>query len=194
MKDAFKNKNYTHFLYIEDDICINKENFLYWNNSRKILKKYHLIPGFIRTEKKNGKLYAIDFVKKNIKNKLPYIPINNNLSFISHKFPYQGMYLYDRELMKEHLEGPSSNPDCGHGAFNLKYLDKRMINLDLMAKANIGLTYMDVPKGFNSRIVIPYDLSKNEISSISFIKHLSNKYSKFKNSWFGNFKVNEVIK
>ena len=76
----------------------------------------------------------------------------------------------------------------------LKYLDKRMINLDLMAKANIGLTYMDVPKGFNSRIVIPYDLSKNEISSISFIKHLSNKYSKFKNSWFGNFKVNEVIK
>ena len=35
-----------------------------------------------------------------------------------------------------------SNPDCGHGAFNLKYLDKRMINLDLMAKANIGLTYM----------------------------------------------------
>ena len=32
MKDAFKNKNYTHFLYIEDDICINKENFLYWDD------------------------------------------------------------------------------------------------------------------------------------------------------------------
>ena len=103
------------------------------------------------------------------------------------------MYLYDRELMKEYLNGPSSNPDCGHGAFDLKYLDKRMINLDLMAKANIGLTYINVPKGFNSRLVIPYDLNIKKLSQICFIKHLSNKYSKFENSWFGNYKVEEVI-
>ncbi len=193
MKNAFKNKSYTHFLYLEDDICINKKNFLYWYNSRKFLKKFNLIPGFIRTENKKNKLYAIDFVKKNRKTKLAYISISNNYHFISHKFPYQGMYLYDRTLMKEHLNSPSSNPDCGHGAFNLKFLDKRMINLDLMAKANIGLTYINVPKGFNSRIVIPYDLNKNEISTMCFIKHLSNKYSKFNNSWFGNYKVDEVI-
>ena len=36
------------------------------------------------------------------------------------------------------------------------YIDKRMINLDLMAKASIGLTYMNVPKGFESRIVVLY--------------------------------------
>ena len=62
MKNAFKNKSYTHFLYLEDDICINKKNFLYWYNSRKFLKKFNLIPGFIRTENKKNKLYAIDFV------------------------------------------------------------------------------------------------------------------------------------
>tara|TARA_B100000959_G_scaffold140146_1_gene147260 strand:+ start:371 stop:1381 length:1011 start_codon:yes stop_codon:yes gene_type:complete len=193
MQKYFKIKKYSHFLNLEDDILISKKNFIYWIKSRILLKKFNLIPGFIRTENKNNKLYAIDFVKKNKKTKLAYISVNNNYHFISHKFPYQGMYLYDRELMKEHLNGPSSNPDCGHGAFDLKYLDKRMINLDLMAKANIGLTYINVPKGFNSRLVIPYDLNIKKLSQICFIKHLSNKYSKFENSWFGNYKVDEVI-
>ena len=72
------------------------------------------------------------------------------------------MYLYDRKLMKEHLHGPSSNPDCGHGAFDTNFLDKRMVNLDLMAKANIGLTYINVPEGFFNRIVIPFNLNKNQ--------------------------------
>ena len=92
--------------------------------------------------------------------------INDNYYFVNHTFPYQGMYLYDRELMKEHLFGPSSNPDCGHGAFNENYIDTRMINLDLMAKANIGLTYIDVPEGFFSRMTLLYDKKKSSIDNI----------------------------
>ena len=150
MRKLYERKDITHFLYLEDDILISKENFDYWVNGRKILKDFNLIPGFIRTEinHETNELYAIDFVKKNKLKNLPEISINHDYSFINHKYPYQGMYLYDRELMKEHLFGPSSNPDCGHGAFNTDYIDPRMINLDLMAKANIGLTYLNVPDGF----------------------------------------------
>jgi len=68
MKNLFKNEDITHFIYLEDDILIDRDNFNYWINSRKILKKYNLIPGFIRTEinEIDNQLYAIDFVKKKL--------------------------------------------------------------------------------------------------------------------------------
>ena len=195
MKKLFKDKTISHFLYLEDDILLNKKNFTYWVNARKYLQKFNLIPAFIRTEinRKDKELYAIDFTKNSKLNNLPKIKINKNVYFINHKFPYMGMYLYDRKLMKEHLSSPSSNPDCGHGAFNINFLDKRMVNLDLMAKANIGLTWMNVPEGFFNRYVVPYNINQNKIENFCFIKHLSNKYSNIKSS-FGNIKIKEIIK
>ena len=194
MKSLFKREDITHFIYLEDDILIDKNNFNYWVNSRKILKKYNLIPGFVRTEvnELNNQLYAIDFVKKNYYQNLPKITVNNYYSFVNHNYPYQGMYLYDRELMNEHLSGPSSNPDCGHGAYDTNYINPKMINLDLMAKANIGLTYLNVPEGFFNRMVTLYNKSEKEIDKNCQIKHLSNKYSNTK-SWFGNIKVKDSI-
>ena len=194
MKKFFLDKSITHFIYLEDDIYFSKKNFSYWLQSRAILKKFNLIPGFLRTEinKKNKKIYAAD-VEHNMKIKLlPNIKLNNNYSFINHHFPYQGMYLYDRELMKEHLFGASSNPDCGHGAFDISKLDKRMINLDLMAKANIGLTYMNVPIGFFNRNVILYNTQKKIIDDKCYISHLSNRYAN-EHSSFGNIKVKNIF-
>ena len=195
MRKVYENTEVTHFIYLEDDILIDKENFNYWINSRKILKKFNLIPGFIRTEvnHEDKELYAIDFVKKNNFKYLPKVSIDKNYYFVNHKYPYQGMYLYDRELMKEHLFGPSSNPDCGHGAFDVNYIDPKMINLDLMAKANIGLTYVNTPYGFFNRMVSLYNKDENKIDNKCLIKHLSNKYSNTK-SWHGNIKVKDAIK
>jgi hypothetical protein len=195
MKKLFKNKNITHFLNLEDDILFTKKNFNYWINSRKILKKLNLIPGFVRTEtnNKNKKLYALDFLQKNKFSKLPKFRINKEYYFLNHKFPYQGMYLYDRELMKEHLYGPSSNPDCGQGSFNPNFIDKNMINLSLLEKANIGLTYINKPKGFFSRMLILFNDKKNMIDESCLIKHLSNKYTN-KISSFGKIEVKDAIK
>ena len=66
MKKLYEREEITHFLYLEDDILIDKLNFNYWINSRKILKKFNLIPAFVRTEvsKKDQEVYAIDFVEK----------------------------------------------------------------------------------------------------------------------------------
>jgi hypothetical protein len=195
MKKLFIKDDITHFVYLEDDILLNKSNFNYWVNSRKILKKFNLIPGLIRTEvdKNDNQLYAVDFTKNNKLSNLPKITVNDDYYFVNHKFPYQGMYLYDRELMKEHLFGHSSNPDCGHGAYNTDYINKEMINLDLMAKANIGLTYMNVPHGFFNRIVTLYNRKNCIIDSACQIQHLSNKYSNSK-SLFGSIKIKDVLK
>ena len=194
MRKSFKNKNITHFLYLEDDILINKENFKYWLNCRQLLKKLNLIPGFVRVEKykKNKNLYTVDYLKKFKLNSLAQISTNSSIKFVNNPHPYQGMYLYDRELMREHLNGPSSNPDCGHGAYNLNFINQNMINHDLVAKANMGLTYINVPDGFLNRIVIPFKIKHNHIDEVCFIRHLSNKYVK-KKSWFGNIKAIEAL-
>lgn len=195
MKKLYDQKEITHFLYLEDDILFNKSNFYYWINSRKILRKFNLIPGFTRVEinQNNKQLYAVDFTKKNNIKILPKIKVNENYEFVNHKFPYQGMYLYDRELMKEHLQGPSSNPDCGHGAFDTNYIDSRMINLDLMAKANIGLTYINAPSGFFNRMVTLFNIKEKEIDYNCQIQHLTNKYTNL-DSLHGNIKLKDAIK
>ena len=195
MKKLYNEGEITHFLYLEDDILFNKSNFYYWINSRKILSKFNLIPGFTRVELNydNKQLYAIDFTKENQIKKLPMIKVNKNYLFVNHKFPYQGMYIYDRQLMKEHLEGPSSNPDCGHGAFDTNYINPNMINLDLMAKANIGLTYINTPIGFFNRMVTLYDIEKKQINENCQIKHLSNKYTNLESS-YGRIKLKDAIK
>ena len=186
MRKFFNRTEITHF--------ISKKNVYYWINSRKILKKFNLIPGFTRTETNpfNKEIYAIDFVKKNELKDLPNLYLNKTYDFINHHYPYQGMYLYDRELMKEYLFGPSSNPDCGHGAYKINYLDTRMINLDLMAKANIGLTYIDVPEGFYNRIVTLYNKDQQRIDKVCCVEHLSQKYSN-EGSSFGNIKLEEAL-
>ena len=67
-----------------------------------------------------------------------------------------------------------------------------MINLDLMAKANIGLTYTNPPNAFLSRIVIPFNNKKKRIDPVCEIKHLSNRYANVESS-FGNIKIQEAI-
>ena len=196
MKKEFKNKSNTHFINLEDDILFQKKNFLYWLTSREILKKYNAIPGFVRTEinKTNKKIYLVDFIDKINLNKLPIIKINNKQIFVNHKFPYQGMYIYDRNLMREYLSSEAINPDCGYGGVNINYINKDMINLSLLEKSNIGLTYMNIPEGFNNRMLTLFDRSKNTFDNNCLIHHLSNKYVGQKNSIFSKIQLKTVLK
>ena len=195
MKKLYKNKTITHFIYLEDDIFFEEKNFRYWLNSRNILKKFNLIPGFVRIEKnkQNKQNYSVDVVKKMKIKHIPKLNIDDEYFFVNNIYPYQGMYIYDRHLMKEYLFGPSSSPDFGNGSFNPEFIDKRMLDLSLLEKANIGLTYYNYPKTFFNRIVIPVDIKQKSISKISQIHHLSNNYIKHKNSIFGKINIEEVI-
>ena len=67
-----------------------------------------------------------------------------------------------------------------------------MINLDLMAKANIGLTYINIPEGFFSRMTLLYNKKRSSIDDMCQIQDLSNKYSNTE-SWFGNIKIKDTI-
>src|SRR5208337_1860559 len=64
IKDNFiaTNAPYTHFIYIEDDILLSYENFMYFLHYRERLKSKRLIPSFQRIEYNtdDNRLYLLD--------------------------------------------------------------------------------------------------------------------------------------
>jgi hypothetical protein len=176
-----KDESITHFMYLEDDIYVTPKNIEYWLRSREELKCSKVIPSFLRYEKKNGSedCYATDVKTRLSFEKLPRIKSSETYCYLNLPHPYQGMYLLDRELMIEHLNGPSSIPE--NTPWNIR------------EKAAAGLTFVNVPKGCISRNFIGYDFQNKCIDPNSLIHHLPNNYANDLNTQLATIKVNELI-
>ena len=187
MRENYKIKSFTHFLYLEDDIIVSSKNINYWIYCRKILKKYNLIPGFIRYELYKKNLFSIDNPKKIKITKMPNIISNcKKFGFVNLKYPYQAMYLMDRQLMNEYLKGSSATIDFG-------FHNRIMKNLyPIKELASIAIAYNKLPDGYHSRYMIPFIESK-QIPEYCLIKHLDNKYVKRKNSNYGKIKIQNLL-
>lgn len=182
-KYFFKDKNISHFLYLEDDIKITKKNIYYWTKYRKILNKYKLIPSFLRYEinKKDKKKYSVDVLKKSWFISIPKIKITNDYFFVNLPQPYQGMYFLDRILMKAHINGISSHPDHAKHLWNTR------------ERAAQGVTFLSVPKKFISKNVIGYNAKLKKIDKDCLIHHISNTYVN-KKDIFSKIPVDDLIR
>ncbi len=151
-------------MYIEDDIMINKNNIEYWLKGREELRHTGFIPSFLRYEKKDGgTIYSTDVTKPVHLSHMPKISLPNGYSYVNFREPYQGMYLLDRELMAEHLRGPSSSPDFGPW--------------HIREKAAQGLTFTNIPTGFYSRNLVGFDHKKFSVDPGCLIHHLPDNYA-----------------
>ena len=190
MKQKFKNKSNSHFMFIEDDILVTSKNICYWVYFRKILKKFKLVPGFIRYENYKNDFYAVDYEKKIILNKSPKILTDDcSDSLINPKYPYSAMYLMDRELMKEYL---SSNAIKFDFSFTNNFLKSKAPIKELL---NISHAFLNFPKGFFNKLMIPFEKNRN-IPDYCLIEHTDVKYANFKklkNMGFGKIKVKDLI-
>ena len=176
----FGDQSITHFMYLEDDIYVTQKNIEYWLKSRDELRSSKVIPSFLRYEKKGEfDLYATDVLTRQRFDRLPRIKQSEFYYYINLPDPYQGMYLLDRELMYEHLTGPSSIPEYSPWG--------------IREKAAAGLTFINVPKGCFSRNFIGYDFRNKYIDPNSLIHHLPNNYVIKPGSPFAKNKVNELI-
>ena len=191
-RKQIKDSIFTHFLYLEDDIKIEKKNITYWIETRKILKTYGFYPSFFRIEQNeiDKNWYSTDVIKPMSIYDCPQLNIDNTHSYINIVYPYQGMYFLDRELMEEHLEGLSSNPDYEHIS------NKSIFNIPqprIREKASLALTYVNIPFGFRSRNLLPYDNFTLQIDPKCMIHHLPNNYTNDPNSIIGKIKINNVL-
>ena len=110
---------------------------------------------------------------------MPKIKISSNYYYLNLPEPYQGMYLLDRELMSEHLNGASSIPEYTPWGIS--------------EKAAAGLTFMNVPQACYSRNFVGYDLKNKRIDQNSLINHLPNNYANNSASPHGKIKVDELV-
>lgn len=181
-KSHFQDETITHFLYLEDDICVKPNNIAYWIKGRESLRAFNLIPSFLRFEQKDGEdgAYSSDVTQVVNISSIPRVNISNSYAYLNLPQPYQGMYLLDRDLMLEHLTGPSSNPESGK-------------KWDIRADAAQGITFLNVPKGFLSRNLIGYKVLKNRIDPDCLIHHTPNNYANDPTQIFGKILISELI-
>ena len=190
MQKKFNDKSNSHFMFLEDDILINDENICYWVYFRRILKKVNLVPGFLRCENYKNELYAVDNWKKLIQNKNPkFLTDSNEFGFINSRYPYSGMYLMDRDLMKEYL---SSNAIKIDSSFTNKFLRTTYPIKELL---NISYAYLNVPKGFYNKLMIPI-YTKGKIPHYCIIEHADVQYANSKKlvgMGYGQIKLKNLL-
>jgi hypothetical protein len=184
MRERVKDESITHFMYLEDDLLCTQEHVNYLLEAREMLRPLGLIPGLFRVEQNpgDGEWYCTDQVERVDMGKCRRIAlgIDSGLGFINLPRPYQAMYFLDRDLMLEHLGGPSSTPQLGG-------------NWGVREKAAQGLTFAKVPEGFSSRIVVPYYEDQKRIAQCCLMHHMTNSYASDPASRIANIRVRDVF-
>lgn len=187
VKEKFSDPSYTHFLYIEDDMGFNRMNFDYWLESRELIKDTGLYPSFNRVEF-NGvrNLWVlVDQVEPISALETGVISRSNeNKFFMNLKNPYQGLFLYDRELMLEHINSYTFDINK-YGRVDLIDHNPEWPGGGVAERANFALTFDSIPSGFTSRSAVCVIENLGILDPRSFVHHLPNKYTNLDNSCFG---------
>jgi hypothetical protein len=176
-----KNPAISHFMYLEDDICVKKSNIIYWVRGRELLRKLGFIPSFVRYEQNASSpdLFSTDITKMSYAWSIPAAKLTDYYWFLSFREPYQGMYFLDRELAELHFFGESSNPDFGPWG--------------IREKAAQGVTFSNIPKGYFSRNLVGYFPAQKRIDQDCLVHHLPNNYANDPSSRFGKKKISQLI-
>ena len=141
----FLESDFTHFVYLEDDMEITDKTFQYWVKTRELFKSndFNFIPGIHRVEyDTNGTAYSLDALDRIQKESRPRLSIKNK-EFISITEPYQGMFIMDRELVEEHISSRFFNEVVMHNNYGIR------------ESANLGNIYVNIPAGWQHRSLIP---------------------------------------
>lgn len=181
MRRKIADAAFTHFMYLEDDLCVTQATMQYWLDARETLRRFGLIPSILRVERKPGEAtwYSTDQPDRVAVERASRIAGSQPIGYLNLPNPYQGMYLLDRELMIEHLEGPSSSPDFGR--WNIR------------ERAAQGLTFANIPRGFASRNVVAFEVASKSIPQYCFAHHLPNNYVLDPGSKFGKVPVSRLL-
>jgi len=97
--------------------------------------------------------------------------------YLNFRYPYQGLYLMDRELMSEFIEGKTKSPDFG--------------TWRIREKASQGLIYSRFPRGAFSRSFVGYRLNRG-VDSGALVHHLPNNYAD-SGSKYGSITIDELV-
>jgi hypothetical protein len=197
MFERFNDASYSHFMCIEDDLEVTPLNVNYWLRGREALRSYNLYPSFIRVEWDNTKLaWAMADSEAGDQISVRASPLVENAGFSSYinlKRHYQGMFLYDRDLMQEHLQSKSFYFERFVPDWERRLKVSPIWPGGITELALEGLTYCNVPNGFLSRNVVPFYRKYLMIDPCCFVHHLPDKYANMPEVVLGKVLVNDIL-
>jgi len=127
LREAVINKYYDFYVYTENDMVFNSENFIYWYLYKDRLKKLNLEPGFCRYESyqskmvpfDNHRVWKLNGLTENVWGDRPY-KVESYLAprddwfigFISLGNPYMGMMILDQEMAERYEHCDTKYSKC----------------------------------------------------------------------------------
>lgn len=196
MLQRFHDPSFTHFMCIEDDMEVTPLNIKYWLDNREKLKPFNLYPSFLRVEWNHAhQQWAMtDSIKDDqfSVSKWPKLELEDGYAYINLGRTYQGMFLYDRELMQEHINSVSFDMFKFIPDWQVRIL-RTDWPLGLTEAAVLGLTNINVPPGYISRNIIPFYTKYLTIDPSCFVHHLPDKYTNMPNQAHGQVLIRDVL-
>ena len=167
IRDTFlrEDSGYTHFIYMEDDIGLGFQNFLYYVAWKNKLAEVGLIPSFLRVEYSS---LQKGWVSPDNCNKIALD--RHSVAFGDHIFvnppnPHIGFFIMDREQAREHLV--SNSFDMHRSEY---------VPFAIRERAAMGVMFDNIRQGFRSRYAIP--VTRNLLpASPCLVRHLQNNYA-----------------
>lgn len=171
----FLDTDYTHFAYIEGNVEVTKKTFDYWFKTRELFKdnRLNFIPAVhrIQTDADNN-VYSLDCTHH--QRNRPIVEVEGQ-KFISLSEPYQGMFIMDKEMVREHLT--SDYCKTGQKGF-----------WGIRESANLGNMYLNIPQGYEHRALVPL----NNFSEC-WVKHFGTDYHKDPKSPHAKIRIEELF-
>jgi len=180
-----RESTYTHFIYVEDDILLSFDNFCYFLRYRAMLSQERLIPSFQRVEYNDvdNRLYLVDQIGASKFGSRKRI-VFDGYAFVNLDYPYNAMFVLDRDLAKEYVKTPS---------FDRERSKAVRPEWDVAARAAMGLCFESPPSGFELRYVSPVDPSTLMTPSWSWVYHLPNNYVKNRLKPFAKTRTDQLF-
>ncbi|MFT3856693.1 MAG: hypothetical protein QM742_04065 [Aquabacterium sp.] len=180
MKEEYeRDATLTHFVYLEDDMALTPANMEYWIESRELLAGTPFYPTLVRVEwnETTRQWHSTDLLQPTSLARAPFIEVQG-CEFVNMTAPYQGMTIYDRALLAEHIASPSFRmSEYANLARMVAIQNGQPGYFDARERATYGQTYMSVPQGFHSRNLLRVSRKFRQTDFRAWIHHLPNNYT-----------------
>jgi hypothetical protein len=187
LAQAILNNKADYYIYTENDMLMNYENFKYYLKWKPALAKYKLEPGFVRYEKKYDKKIPFDnYHKYSLTKETPNVwsdqgykvpnllVVDYSVSFfVALANPYYGAMILDQNEGEQYIRSDSYDPHKSYEKVGIR-------NWPIADRSSMGLAFESPPPGFQHRRCVPVRKVKDhyEILDCGLICHDDDKYTK----------------
>jgi len=179
---------YSHFAYIEDDLELTYENFVYFLAARDILRPFDLAPAFLRMEWSARRQCCVSSdATAPIKLAGRSFISEGGYAFVGVDIPYCGGFILDQDFAREYVKSRSFDLERSRKA------SPEVIHFGVRERAAMGLTFENPPAPFVHRVVVPVAITSRVAPQCAWLALLPNNYAEEPKWAWGKIAMTELF-